>query len=249
MGALTYRPAQMKSRNETNHHLDFYAAEVAKILHADYTGSLSELVDIAASSGGARPKVLIKINSEDWLVKFKSSLDPEHVGEIEYEHALLAKKCGIEMPEIRLFENKYFGVRRFDRDGIKRTHVHSAAGLLYASYRLPSLDYSALLKATMALTKNITEVEKIFRVMVFNVLIGNKDDHAKNFAFLFENNNWRVSPAYDLLPSAGFNNNHTTTVNGNGKPGLQDCIEVARTIAFPEKRAKKIIDEVTNGLR
>jgi serine/threonine-protein kinase HipA len=249
MGALTYRPAQMKSMKETNHRLDFYAAEVDKILHADYSGSLDELVKKAASSGGARPKVLIKINGEDWLVKFRSSFDPENVGKIEYEHSLLAKKCGIEMPETRLFENKYFGVRRFDRDGNKRTHVHSAAGLLYASYRLPSLDYSALMKATMALTRNMIEVEKIFRVMVFNVLIGNKDDHAKNFAFVYKNRGWQVSPAYDLLPSAGFNNNHTTTINGKGKPDLKDCFEVARTTGFPEKKAQKIIDEVTGGLK
>lgn len=249
MGALTYRPAQMKSLGNTTHHLDFYATEVAKILQADYSGSLNELVDKAASSGGARPKVLIKIDGEDWLVKFRSSLDPVNVGMIEYEHSLLAKKCGIEMPETRLFENKYFGVRRFDRDSNKRTHVHSAAGLLYASYRLPSLDYSTLMKATMALTRNITEVEKIFRVMVFNVLIGNKDDHAKNFAYVYKNKKWQVSPAYDLLPSAGFNNNHTTTVNGKGKPELKDCMEVARITAFPEKKAIEIMDQVKDGLR
>lgn len=249
MGALTYRPAQMKRMKETNHHLDFYAKEVTKILQSDYSGSLNELVNKAASSGGARPKVLIKIDGKEWLIKFRSSFDPEDVGKIEYEHSLLAKKCGIEMPETRLFENKYFGVRRFDRAGKKRTHVHSAAGLLYASYRLPSLDYTALMKATMALTRNIIEVDKIFRVMVFNVLIGNKDDHAKNFAFIYKNNKWQVSPAYDLLPSAGFNNNHTTTVNGKGKPELKDCLEVAKTTSFPKKRAQKIIDEVIDGLK
>jgi len=248
MGAFTYQPAQIKSMEETDHHLDFYAAEVEKILRDDYSGSFEEIVEKAASSGGARPKVLIKIDGEDWLVKFRSSFDPVNVGKIEYEHSLLAKRCGIEMPETRLFENKYFGVRRFDRDGEKRTHVHSAAGLLYASYRLPSLDYTALMKATMALTRNIAEAEKIFRLMVFNVLIGNKDDHAKNFSFVYKNSRWQVSPAYDLLPSAGFNNNHTTTVNGKGKPELKDCFEVAKLTAFPEKKARQVINEVKDGL-
>jgi serine/threonine-protein kinase HipA len=161
---------------------------------------------------------------------------------------LFAKKCGIEMPETRLFEGKFFGVRRFDREEGRRIHVHSAAGLLYASHRLPSLDYSALMKATMVLTRDNTEVAKMFRLMVFNVLIGNKDDHAKNFSFVYKNDSWQLSPAYDLLPSAGFNNNHTTTVNGKGKPVIKDCIEVARLTAFPEKMAKRIIEEVMDGL-
>ena len=248
MGALKYRPAQNTSVKDATHQLNFYAAEVDKILNADYSGPLEELVNKAGSSGGARPKVLIKINGIDWLVKFRAAIDPDDVGKIEYEHSLFAKKCGIEMPETRLFEGKYFGARRFDREEGRRIHVHSAAGLLYASHRLPSLDYSALMKATMVLTRDITEVAKMFRLMVFNVLIGNKDDHAKNFSFVYNNNNWQLSPAYDLLPSAGFNNNHTTTVNGKGRPVIKDCIDVARLTTFPEKMAKKIIEEVMDGL-
>jgi len=85
--------------------------------------------------------------------------------------------------------------------------------------------------------------------MVFNVLIGNKDDHAKNFSFIYRDNHWKLSPAYDLLPSSGFNNNHTTTVNGKGKPGINDCIEVAKLIAFPVKTAEKIIDQVQTGIK
>lgn len=249
MGALTFRPAQNTNSTETIHHLDFYAAEVERILNADYSGSLEELVNKAGSSGGARPKVLVNIDGIEWLVKFRSGIDPKNVGKIEYEHSLLAKKCGIEMPETLLFEGKYFGVRRFDREGDKRIHVHSASGLLYASYRLPSLDYSSLMKATMALTRNILEVEKMFRLMVFNLLIGNKDDHAKNFSFIYKNGAWQLSPAYDLLPSSGFNNNHTTTINGKGKPKMEDCIEVAKLTSFPLKKAKKIIDEVAEGLK
>lgn len=244
MGALLYQPAQQIPSDKANHPVNFYATEVAKILQTDYSGSLDEIFDKAGSSGGARPKVLVKIDGTDWLVKFKATADPEDVGLIEYNYAKIAKKCGITMPETRLFEGKYFGVQRFDRVAEKRIHVHSAAGLLYASHRLPSLDYAELLKATMALTRDFGEVQKMFRQMVFNVLIGNKDDHSKNFSFIYHNNNWKLSPAYDLLPSFGFNNNHTTTVNGKGKPTIKDCIEVARLTAFPVKEAEKIIDEV-----
>jgi serine/threonine-protein kinase HipA len=249
MGALTYVPDHSPESGETRHPLDFYAAEVEKILREDYSGSLDELVKNAGSSGGARPKVLVNIEGEEWLVKFRASVDPADVGSIEYEYSLLAKKCGLEMPETRLFEGKYFGVRRFDREGESRYHVHSASGLLYASHRFPSLDYTDLMKATLALTRDINEVEKMFRQMVFNVMIGNKDDHAKNFSFMYKGGKWILSPAYDLLPSAGFNGQHTTTVNGTGNPSINDCLEAARLTAFPETRARVIVQELEEVLR
>ena len=115
MGALVYRPAKESSINEEVHPLSFYALEVEKILHDNYSGSFEELFHRAGSSGGSRPKVLVKIDGNEWLVKFKASSDPVNVGSTEHEYSLLAKKCGIEMAETRLFEGKYFGVRRFDR--------------------------------------------------------------------------------------------------------------------------------------
>jgi len=243
MGALSYRPAQNPDEKSDTLSLDFYAAEVEKILQDEYTGSLDELVNKAGSSGGARPKVMIKIDDEEWIVKFPSSSDPKDVGKIEYEYSLLAKKCGLEMTETRLLEGKYFGTRRFDRENGKRIHVHSASGLLYASHRLPSLDYTSLMKATLSLTRDINEVEKMFRLMVFNVLIKNKDDHSKNFSFIYRDNRWQLSPVYDILPSYGFNNNHTTTVNGKGNPTISDCIEAAEACSLPGKVAKKVVEE------
>ncbi len=243
-GALSYRPAQNPDENNDILSLDFYAAEVEKILLDDYSGSLDELVSKAGSSGGARPKVMIKIDGEEWIVKFRSSSDPKIVGKMEYECSLLAKKCGLEMTETRLLEGKYFGTKRFDRENGKRFHVHSASGLLYASHRLPSLDYTSLMKATLSLTRDINEVEKMFRLMVFNVLIGNKDDHSKNFSFIYRDNRWQLSPAYDILPSYGFNNNHTTTVNGKGNPSIDDCLEAAEVCSLPAKIAKRVVEEL-----
>ncbi len=244
MGALTYKPDFSPGKSAQMHDFDFYAAEVEKILNEEYSGSLEEMVNRAGSSGGARPKVLVSIDGDPWLVKFRAANDPKEIGKIEYEYSLLAKKCGIEMAETRLCEGKYFGTRRFDIKGTHRIHLHSAAGLLYASHRLPSLDYTELMKAVLMLTHDMNEVARLFRQMVFNVLIGNKDDHAKNFSFLYADDTWKLSPAYDLLPSYGFNGNHSTTVNGQGKPALNDCLEVARITSFPIKRAKAIIEEV-----
>jgi len=60
-------------------------------------------------------KLFTTFEDKEWLVKFGASMDPATIGQIEYETSLLAKRCGVEMPETRLFENKFFGVERFDR--------------------------------------------------------------------------------------------------------------------------------------
>ena len=80
--------------------------------------------------------------------------------------------------------------------------------------------------------------------MVFNVLTGNKDDHAKNFSFIHKTNRWFLSPAYDLVPSAGFNNNHSTTIAGKGNPTISDIYEVAKKTGLKIKKAKEIFEEV-----
>lgn len=150
------------------------------------------------------------------------------------------------MAETRLFNDRYFGVERFDRTPHGKIHTISAAGLLHANYRIPSLDYSILLKLTLNLTKDMEQVISMFRLMVFNILISNRDDHAKNFSFQWINGTWKLSPAYDLLPSSGFNGYHTTTINGKGEPELSDIITVASEVGIQRQNAIQIVQEVSN---
>ncbi len=244
-GALEYRPDYSKSTTDEIINFDNLATEAEKVLTTDYNGeTLDTLYKYGGSSGGARPKVLVKIEGKEWLVKFKATMDPDNIGKIEYNYSLLAKKCGINMPETNLFEEKYFGVERFDRSHSGKTHTVSAAGLLNANYREPSLDYEALLKLCHILTRNMEEVYALFRLMAFNVAIKNRDDHAKNFSFQLINNEWKLSPAYDLLPSAGFNGYHTTTVNGNGEPTIKDMLVVGEKTGLNKHRANEIIQEI-----
>lgn len=244
-GALAYRPDYSESTSDEIINFDKLAAESEKILTTDYAGdSLDTLYRYGGSSGGARPKVFIKIDGKEWLVKFRATMDPMNVGEIEYKYSLLAQKCGIKMPETRLFEGKYFGVERFDRASHGKIHTVSAAGLLNADYRVPSLDYGDLLQLCHILTKNMEEVYVLFRQMVFNVAIKNRDDHAKNFSFQLINGEWKLSPAYDLLPSSGFNGFHTTTINNNGEPTTDDMMAVALKVGLNKQRATEIIQEI-----
>lgn len=244
-GALEYIPNYDIPQESQFDDLRTLAKEAEKLLESEYDGQgLDMFFKNGGSSGGARPKLFLTIQGKEWLIKFKATSDPDTVGQIEYDYSLLAKKCGIEMPVTHLFEDTYFGVQRFDRTANEKIHTISAAGLLHADYRIPSLDYETLLQACLLLTKNMEEVQKLYRIMVFNVVIGNKDDHAKNFSFQFSENKWKLSPAYDLLPSNGFNGNHTTTINGKGNPTDNDMRTVAQKIGINEKFAKEIIEEI-----
>ena len=252
MGALEYVPENILSHEQVRSDLSELEQECEKLLNENYDGNLDQLIAAGGSSGGARPKVLIKINNEDWIIKFRSSYDKANIGEIEYNYSLVAKNLGIEMPETRLFENKYFGVKRFDRlaDG-SNVHMISAGGLLDASHRFPSLDYSDLLQATQLLTRDLREVEKMFKLMCFNVFMHNRDDHAKNFSFLYSDNRWIVSPAYDLVYSDGLYGEHATTIAGEGKaPQEKHLLAVAELVGLDRKKCQNIIDECREiGLR
>ena len=249
-GGLEYIPETGLNFIEEPANIDLLAQQAARILHSDYSGgSLEQLYRYAGSSGGARPKVFVTIDGEDWLIKFKASNDPDNVGKTEYQYSLLAKSCGIDMPETRLFNDRYFGVRRFDRINNIKYHVISAAGLLNADYRIPSLDYSILLTACFKLTRNIEEVYKLFRQMVFNVFIKNLDDHARNFSFILINGEWKLSPAYDLLPGGGFNGFHTTTINGQGNPAEKDLFAVAANVGLNKQRCMEIYMDLKDKCR
>jgi serine/threonine-protein kinase HipA len=90
------------------------------------------------------------------------------------------------------------------------------------------------------------QVYALFRQMVFNVLIKNRDDHAKNFSFQLIGGEWRLSPAYDLLPSDGFNGFHTTTVSGNGEPSVKDMLTAAGEVGLSLPKATEIIEYIKN---
>lgn len=247
MGALTYKPEhKFKTENKVSDY-DILAQECSKILESQNSNNLDELFFLGGSSGGARPKILTSINDEDWIIKFPSSIDPKNIGEKEYQYSLCAKDCEINMTETRLFPSKicsgYFGIKRFDRENSKKLHMVSASGLLETSHRLPNLDYNTLMKLTLELTRNYQDIEQMFRLMCFNVFAQNRDDHSKNFSFLFDDTKkeWHISPAYDLTYSFSFNGEHATTINGEGKnPTLDDILAVAKNIGLKENFAKDI---------
>lgn len=249
MGALTYYPENSLSLNRADLSLDQIALECKKIFMAQQSESLDVIFQMGGSSGGARPKVFYRIDGEEWIVKFPSSIDKPDIGEQEYRYSLCAKKCGINMPETKLLPSElnsgYFAVKRFDRRKGKRIHMVSVSALLETSHRIPNLDYNILMQLTMKLTGDYNEIEKLYRLMCFNVFAHNRDDHSKNFSFLYDQGRWMLSPAYDLTYSNSIGGEHATCVNGNGQnPGIEELLSVAQQIKFDKKKAKSIAGDI-----
>ena len=271
MGALEYTPAAEQAEEAVSvAELDALAEESLRILRDAPVdaGQLDKLIQLNGSSAGARPKILVNVADDyrivpqgagepqgtPWIIKFRSAHEPPNTGLTEYAYSLAAREAGLDMPETHLFPSAtspgYFGVQRFDRVHGQKVHVHTACGLLHASHREPSLTYESLLRLTLLLTKDMREVLKMVRLMVFNVRSGNKDDHSKNFSFLLnKENQWRMAPVYDLTPSEGINGEQTCMVNNKGKDITEkDFLAAAATVDVDARTVREIIQQVDAAL-
>ena len=225
MGALEYYPAKESDFNMDPAGLDYdqISKECEKVLSSKESDQLNVLYNLGGSSGGTRPKILLTEDGKDWIVKFPASTDPAISGKREYDYSLCAKACGIIMTETALVESSvcegYFKTVRFDRKDGKKIFSITISGLLEAVFRAPSCDYNTYMKLIRMLTRdNDKDKEQMYRVMCFNILTHNRDDHAKNFSFLYTNDDgWRLAPAYDLTYSDTYWGEQTTSVCGKGK--------------------------------
>lgn len=255
MGALSYEPENLDSPGTLPQDLDEIYHEIQSYQEQEDDRYVDDLLALGGSSAGARPKVLLRIEDKDWLVKFRSHIDPKDASSIEYAYHLMAIEAGLNVPEAKLFPSKkgpgFFGVRRFDRKENKCIHMHTIAGLLHADHREPSLDYEAVMKATMYLTRDIRECEEQFRNAVFNVLSHNRDDHSKNFSFLMDEQGvWSISPAYDLTFSSGIAGEHSTMIMGEGKnPKFWHLLRLASLVDIKKDKALEIINQVLASVR
>lgn len=255
MGALAYSPAVELGQEKTVTDFDRLQQIALEVLKERRDSDAGLLLYNSGNSGGARPKAVFSDADGHWLVKFRHTYDPADIGKQEYSYNETARECGITVPDFRLINNRYFASRRFDIDSDgNRLHTATAGGLLGISLRQPFMDYSNLLALTGYITQSNSDVEQIYRRMLFNYLTDNKDDHCKNFSFRVVRDTdtgqwrWRLAPAYDLtLCTEGYNGEHATSVNGSGSPTLTDFIAVGVKIKMPEKRCRQIISEVRAG--
>jgi serine/threonine-protein kinase HipA len=187
---------------------------VAKVAAADPITEVERRVLTSGGSfGGAKPKALIDIGGEPWVVKFYNG-EPVDAPLVEHATMTLAAHAGIRVAETQVLPlagQHALAVRRFDRDGERRLHSLSAGTALRATVpagQEPEFGYPALaqlLRRAGVAADSAADAAELFRRMVFNILVDNTDDHEKNHALLVvsprENGRFRLSPAYDVLPS------------------------------------------------
>lgn len=270
MGALSYKPDMSEKEYPLSLDLDDLSRDTERVLEGEADNVLEELFILNGSSAGARPKTTIGFALDSkkiipdrqdlpsdythWIVKFSNTSDGQDAGAVEYVYSLMATKAGLCMPRTYLFPAKhskgYFATERFDRVGSKRFHTHSACGLLHSDFRIPVLDYEDILTLTSVLTRDVREVEKAYRLAVFNVLSHNRDDHSKNYTFLMNpDGEWYLSPCYDLTFSSGPNGEQSTTVLGEGRaPGKSHLIELGHRAKISRKNIDHILDQTQTAL-
>lgn len=264
MGALVYRPEHGLEAPTVIDLAEVERDSQAVLADVD-APDLDRLIALGGSPQGARPKALVQIGPDDdrvlfgsgpirpgfvpYLVKFRARDDDKHAGVLEHAYARMAATAGIDMPETRLLGHTtrrvgYFAARRFDRVGARRRHVHTLSGLLHAPHTHSSVGYRELLRVTRGLTRNEGAVAEMFRRACFNVRAHNRDDHAKNFAFVMdESGAWSASPAYDLTYSDGPGGEHAMLIGGEGRAPTRAHLE-ALAAELDVLRAPRIIDEV-----
>ena len=255
MGVLEYYPSKTADFSFDGIDYDILAGECDKILSSQPSGQLDLLYNLGGSSGGTRPKILISDKDTDWIVKFPAKKDPAISGKREYDYSLCVKKCGIPMTKTELVPSDvcegYFKTERFDRKNGKKGFTDSVSSILEVDFRAPSCDYSTYMKLIQILT-NDNKADKgcMYKQMCFNVLSHNRDDHTKNFSFIYTDQyGWRLSPAYDITFSTTYFGEQTTSVNGKGKDiSLDDLYCVGKEAGLSKNFCVNTYDEIRNAV-
>ena len=219
---------------------------------------IAQLVQPGSSLGGARPKAsVIGENKILHIAKFPSRKDDYDVGLWEHFSHLLAKKAGVNAAETKVIStsDKYHTLlsRRFDRreDG-KRIHFASAMTLLGLNDGDNANTGHGYLDIVDFILQNCTNVEdnlqELYRRVVFNICIGNSDDHFRNHGFLLTAKGWTLSPAYDMNPS--LNEYQSLLINSsNNKSDLNELLNSCEEYMLQKQLAQQIISEVLNAVK
>ena len=241
--------------------------------------ALTDILRVGTSAGGARAKAVIAWNPstnevrsgqipagegfESWLLKFdgvsgnrdKELEDPKGYGVIEYAYYKMAKDCGIDISECRLFEEngrRHFMTRRFDRLASgEKLHMQSLCALAHFDFNMAgAYSYEQALLVIRQLGLPMQATEEQFRRMAFNIVARNQDDHVKNIAFLMDKSGvWSLSPAFDMTysfnPAGSWTASHQMTLNGKRDDFIMDDFKAcAKTASMKRGRAEAIVREV-----
>lgn len=219
--------------------------------------ALRRLISPGVTLGGARPKALLEIEGEQWVVKFADG-DATDVPLVEHASMTLAERAGIRVARtlpIRLTHGHAVAIRRFDRERGLRRHALSANVALKAAGEVlgyPELAQLLRRRGVVEGDRHLMQMHELFRRMVFNILIDNTDDHEKNHALLVDDAvNYELSPAYDVLPSGqalGYQQLRVGTDEGDStlSNALSMCNQFGLKLAAARAEIRRVAAVVAN---
>ncbi len=230
--------------------LDAIAEVVRKVLANEPVPELERrLIRPGVSMGGARPKSVVSIDGEPWLVKFSAGDDVD-IELLEHATMTLAAVCGVDVAPTRalkLSTGHAVAIRRFDRVGALRLHAMSAnVALRAAGEELGYPQLSQLLRRVAPAAEIAQQQQQLFRRMVFNILIDNTDDHEKNHALLrHDDGSYRLAPAYDVVPSAqGLGYQAILVGDAGADSTLDNALSQPRAFGMNGAAARAIASEI-----
>ena len=220
----------------------------------NYLKWLNMLIAPGSSLGGARPKAsVMDAKNNLWIAKFPSNFDDRDTGAWEMVVNDLAQKSSIQMSEamIQKFSGRHhtYLTKRFDRTLTnKRIHFASAMTLLGHSDGTDYQDGASYLHLAEFIMRNganvESDLEQLWRRIVFNICVSNTDDHLRNHGFLLTNQGWILSPAYDINPiETGIGLKLNISENDNAL-NLDLALEVAPFFRVSQPKAKRITEEI-----
>lgn len=222
---------------------------------------LQQALHHGTSIGGARPKAQIEDDQKKYIAKFSSSTDLYSVVKAEFVAMRLASLAGLEVASVSLVKaagKDILLIERFDRvstpAGWQRKAMVSGLTLLgldemmarYASY----IDLAEIIRHRfVAPTESLRE---LYSRMVFNVLCGNTDDHARNHAAFWDGKMLSLTPAYDVCPQARTGNEATQAMlitENNRMSQLTTCLATAHHFLLGQEEATAIINQLITAIR
>ncbi len=223
-----------------------------------------DLMLAGTSMGGARPKAVVEDSEGLWLAKFNCQDDKWNSARVENSMLHLAKLCGLKTAESGITTiggRDVLLVKRFDRDkteeGYTRSRMISALTVLRSEDNHRSREkwsYVLLAEELRRICSNPTEdAKELFRRMVFNALMSNTDDHPRNHAFIAKTDDWKLSPAYDLTPSALLSIERRDLAMGCGDLGrfanIENILSQSGRFLLKKDEAKEIVESMTEQVQ
>jgi serine/threonine-protein kinase HipA len=217
------------------------------------TPVLAQVLQHGTSIGGARPKAALVDDGQQWIAKFSSSTDLYPVVKAEFVAMRLATLAGLDVAPVKLVQaagRDVLLVRRFDRSrherGWRRHGVVSALTLLgldemmaaYASYQ----DLAEIIRHRFS--RPAKDLRELFARLVFNILCGNTDDHARNHAAFWDGASLALTPAFDICPQLRTGQEATQAMKIAGDDRfsrLSSCLLAARFFQLSEADARAIV--------